>query len=469
MKRITNLILAISFLFLSCSDNYMTKISQIEIREQKSARVENQSCHAIKNYGELKKKQGTWFSLDGNQKSKIENSIRIWDAHGNSRGTHNVVTVFFNESKNITVIHTINNLLYSKENLGGGTICSPGLKPVPAGIALRGVSRPTRGYVTSKQTFYNTPVEKLDISIHQIRWSDLEPTKGNYDFSIIDNALDYIKEVNSSYQYIIRMNCGVWSPEWLKEEVGYVLWDYKKETDDFKLPKFWNTNFLQNYERLMMVLAERYDNHPMVAAVQANALMTFHGEVMWNRLGRPEFTEVNRENLYGGGYTVDKDISAYEEMMRIHDRAWKRTRTLIALNPYKTDGNDSPTDETLTSQLFSSARNILGVKGIVGQHTLFDNVDKEIYQKWLLPHARMGYPIYFQTQVFAEGIEYDLEDLYRGTKVAGENFGVFVELPNKWDCTDIIKGPGGNDCSEHHRANNMQEGRRLLKSNARKF
>ncbi len=467
MKKITNLSLVISFLFLSCSDNYMTQLSQSEVKQQRMAQVENQNCFTIRNHGELKN-GSTWFSVAGNHLDDIICSVTIWNTNDENKGTYEIRNVFYNEGRDVTVVHTINNELHEQENIKGGRLCSSKLKPVPSGIALRGVSQ-SRGYIDSKRTFYNTPVENLDISIHQIRWSDLEPSRGNYDFSIIDDALAHIKEVNPDYKYIIRMNCGVWSPEWLKEEVGFVFWDFRRDTDDFRLPKFWETPFLNNYSRLMRTLAERYDDNPMVAGVQANGVMTFHGEVMWNRLGRPEVAVKNKENMYAAGFTPDKDIEAYKRMLRIHNNTWKKTRTIVALNPYKIDGNDSPTDEERTSILFESARQILGVKGILGQHSLHDNVEKEIYEKWLLPHAEMGFPIYYQTQVFSRFVDYDLDDLYEALKVAGRNHGVYVEIPNKWDCTDINNGPGGNDCTEHHRADNMQEGRRLLKRNADNF
>ncbi|SEC79020.1 Beta-galactosidase [Tenacibaculum sp. MAR_2009_124] len=469
MKKITNLSLAVVFTFLSCSDNYVTQMSQTEVLQERAARVESQNCFTIKSHGELKN-GSTWFNVAGNHIDDIICSVTIWDTNDENQGVYEIRNVFYNESRDVTVVHTINNELHEQENIKNGRLCSTGLKPVPSGIALRGVSQ-SRGYIDSKRTFYNTPVNKLDISIHQIRWSDLEPTRGNYDFSIIDDALEHIKQVNPNYKYIIRMNCGVWSPEWLKEEVGYVFWDYRQDTDNFKLPRFWESSFLNNYNRLMRTLAERYDDNPMVAGVQANGIMTFHGEVMWNRLGRPEVSVKNKENMYAAGFTPDKDIEAYRRMLRIHNNTWKKTRTIVALNPYKIDGNDSPTDEERTSELFFAARGILGIKGILGQHSLNHNNigTKEIYQKWLLPHAKMGYPIYYQTNVFSRYKDFELDDLYETTKVAGRNYGVFVEIPNKWDCVDIKTGPGGNDCNEHHRANNMQEGRRLLKTNADNF
>ncbi|CAM1371773.1 beta-galactosidase [Tenacibaculum xiamenense] len=467
MKKITNLSLVVVFLFLSCSDSHVSQLDTPELSTHGKAQTKNQNCFTIRNHGELKN-GSTWFSVSGNHLADIECSITIWDVNDNNQGVFEIRKTFFNEDRNITVVHTVNSELHERDNIKGGRLCSSGLKPVPSGIALRGVSQ-SRGYIDSKRTFYNTPVDNLDISIHQIRWSDLEPTRGNYDFSIIDDALEHIQQVNPDYKYIIRMNCGVWSPEWLKEEVGYVLWDFRRDTDNFKLPKFWEAPFLNNYNRLMRTLAERYDDNPMVAGVQANGIMTFHGEVMWNRLGRPEVSSNNKDVMYAAGFTPDRDIEAYKRMLRIHNNNWKKTRTLVALNPYKIDGNNSPTDEERTSELFAAARRILGVKGILGQHSLYDNVEKEIYQEWLLPHAEMGFPIYYQTQVFSRFVDYELEDLYEGLKVAGRNHGVYVEIPNKWDCTDINNGPGGNDCFEHHRANNMQEGRRLLKRNADNF
>ncbi len=223
-----------------------------------------------------------------------------------------------------------------------GDVNSSDIKKIPAGFIMRG---------KAKSSYCDFARGDVDGGYCQIAWSDLEPTKGQYDFSLIDEALEHAKVYNKSknlsekdgFKVLIRIRTGVYLPSWVKSEVGAVDWYFKDESKLEKLPIFWEEPFQNLYKDMMRALADRYDNNDMIGLVAAGMCMTKHTEIMWNRTGRAEVNSIDMQNLLNAHdangtlipYTNEKDYSCLEKQVDIHKSVWTRTPTIFGSHIYQ--------------------------------------------------------------------------------------------------------------------------------------
>src|SRR6266699_2188159 len=105
-------------------------------------------------------------------------------------------------------------------------------------------------------------------------WAQLEPTKGQYNWSIIDQ--DMKPWVDNGKNVILRVSASGWK-KWdtnADSAHGTPQWAYDlgvksvAELDGSVLPEYWNPIFLQNYSDFIQAFANRYDGNPHVTAIQ---------------------------------------------------------------------------------------------------------------------------------------------------------------------------------------------------------
>lgn len=322
------------------------------------------------------------------------------------------------------------------------------LKPIPAGLVMRG---------KTKQSYCEPPRGEIDGGYCQIAWSDLEPTKNNYDFTLLDNAIEEARAYNvahnlsdeEGYKVLIRIRTGIYSPSWVMSEAGSVDWYFRNSGDKYDLPIFWEASFQNLYKELMQKLADRYDNNPTVGLVAASMCMTKHTEIMWNRTGRTEVNALNMQSLRGATntdnssaqYTNEKDYQCLKNQVNIHKDAWKRTSTIFGSHLYQKynyeNGSHQPIYGTAV-ELFDYCTATLGTRCIIGNNSLLhteNNTDWNI-NKAISALATRHYATYYQTHVFKDGgsKSFDFDNLKTALTHAANWGAVFVELPMGWDC-----------------------------------
>lgn len=330
----------------------------------------------------------------------------------------------------------------------GESIGNTTLKPIPSGLVMRG---------KTKNSYCEPPRGEMDGGYCQIAWSDLEPNKNTYDFTLIDDAISKAKAYNmernlsdkDGYKVLIRIRTGIYSPAWVSDEAGSVDWYFRNSNDQYALPIFWEMPFQNLYKGLMQKLAERYDNNPTIGLVAASMCMTKHTEIMWNRTGRNEVNALNMQSLRSATnidgtsaqYTNEKDYQCLENQVNIHNDTWKRTSTIFGSHLYQqydyNNGSHRPIYNTAV-QLFDYCTNILGTRCIIGNNSLLhteNNTDMNI-NRAISDLASKKYATYYQTHVFKdEGSKpFDFDNLKTALNHAANWGAVFVELPMGWDC-----------------------------------
>lgn len=139
-------------------------------------------------------------------------------------------------------------------------------------------------------------------------WSDLEPSPGVYDFSILDNELARAEEYNTLVTLAI-VN-GPNAPGWLAAQ-GVQMIPFLDFSDGQQkmLPLLWDAKYLNYWKNFIAALGARYNSHPRIALVHiTNA--TGNGFEMQ----LPEKTEVIApwEDV---GYSEDNVIDSWQQVI----------------------------------------------------------------------------------------------------------------------------------------------------------
>jgi Beta-galactosidase len=105
-------------------------------------------------------------------------------------------------------------------------------------------------------------------------WAQLEPKKGQYNWSLIDQ--DMQPWIDNGKNIILRVSPAGWKNWDTAADSGHGTrqWVYDlrvpsvTEADGAVLPQYGNTTFLQNYSDFIQAFANRYDNNPHVTAIE---------------------------------------------------------------------------------------------------------------------------------------------------------------------------------------------------------
>ena len=101
-------------------------------------------------------------------------------------------------------------------------------------------------------------------------WSDLEPTKGNYDFSRIESDLDFLKS-NGKYLVIEPWDTFFWDkgvavPDYILSDPEYNGGVVYRSNKAGSLSKRYNTALMDRYIALTRALGERFDKKEYISA-----------------------------------------------------------------------------------------------------------------------------------------------------------------------------------------------------------
>jgi hypothetical protein len=144
-----------------------------------------------------------------------------------------------------------------------------------------------------------------------ISWRELEPEKGIYKFEEFEKKIkfDYWKEKN--IKFVIRFfidypskEGGMDIPDWLYEEIGEKgTWYEEGEKKGFS-PDYSNNVLIDNHEKIIRAIAERYDKEGTVAFIQLGSL-GHYGEWHTTYIPREKkaFPEVSVSDMYVSHYT----------------------------------------------------------------------------------------------------------------------------------------------------------------------
>jgi hypothetical protein len=140
------------------------------------------------------------------------------------------------------------------------------------------ITNPLKGWaVWGESDSYKQDVSLAYVSI---KWSDLEPQKGVYDFEAIEKSFNFDKWKNKNARFIIRFICdypedtaaNMTIPQWLYDEMGGDGQLYDNNYGIGFSPNYSNEIFIEAHERVIKALGERYNKDPYVAYIQLGSV-----------------------------------------------------------------------------------------------------------------------------------------------------------------------------------------------------
>lgn len=138
----------------------------------------------------------------------------------------------------------------------------------------------------------------------RVRWNDIEPEEGVFDFLLIDQYLESIKERN--LEWSLGIIAGESSPAWLFEDenVGsFEITDYYNNVK--RIPKMWDAQVNVKLNQLAVALAAKYGNDEDLALVYVPQ-MTANGIEGY-------FNGVPVSLLTDAGFTADRWVNSVKE------------------------------------------------------------------------------------------------------------------------------------------------------------
>jgi len=140
------------------------------------------------------------------------------------------------------------------------------------------VTNPLKGWaVWGESTSYK---QDVTLAYVLIKWSDLEPQKGVYDFETLEKNFNFAEWKSKNARFIIRLVCdypediegNMTIPQWLYDEMDGDGQQYYNNYGIGFAPNYSNPTFIEAHASVIKALAERYNNDPYVAYVQLGSV-----------------------------------------------------------------------------------------------------------------------------------------------------------------------------------------------------
>lgn len=237
-------------------------------------------------------------------------------------------------------------------------------------------------------------------------WSEVQPNSStDLVTTKIDNALTQARANNAALK--IRFFAGSHSPAWTKTldgpSVTYIE-PVDNNADSYQIPRFWTANYKKAYDNVQTLLAQKYDNEPVLRDITIGRCMTVYAEPFIRGIGYTIVsggvtTRPNVDNLHAAGYTLAADQQCHRDAIDAH-KVWTKTRSSFSFNPYQkiNDSGSVGTDMTYTTQTMDYCRSSLGKLCNLENNSIRESVVSG-YQPMYDKMKALGPPITFQTAV----------------------------------------------------------------------
>lgn len=189
------------------------------------------------------------------------------------------------------------------------------------------LSNPYMGFVpaaTSKNVY-----QPFSMVYAGVSWKELEPEKGNYKFDEFEKKIKFQYWKDRNVKFVIRFYMDYPSkekamdiPEWLYEEIGKNgIWYEEGDHKGFS-PDYGNKALIDNHEKIIKAIAERYDKDNAVAFIQLGSL-GHYGEWHTAYISRElkAFPEVSLSDIYVKHY-----INSFKDKKLLMRRPFKIAR-----------------------------------------------------------------------------------------------------------------------------------------------
>ncbi len=170
--------------------------------------------------------------------------------------------------------------------------------------------------------------DQVNGSLIRVKWSEIEPNKGIYDFSDIEQFREIIKERNLKWS--LGILAGGDSPLWLTESIGADYFEINGINNTVKrIPKIWDTRVNERLTLLAEALSDEYNEDEDLVLVYVPQ-MTANGI-------EGHFNGVTTDELLDAGLTTDNWINGVKETARIFANAFTKKAIAVEVHDIMED------------------------------------------------------------------------------------------------------------------------------------
>ena len=170
--------------------------------------------------------------------------------------------------------------------------------------------------------------DQVNGSLIRVKWSEIEPNKGIYDFSGIEQFREIIKERNLKWS--LGILAGGDSPLWLTESIGADYFEINGINNTVKrIPKIWDTRVNERLTLLAEALSDEYNEDEDLVLVYVPQ-MTANGI-------EGHFNGVTTDELLDAGLTADNWINGVKETARIFANAFTKKAIAVEVHDIMED------------------------------------------------------------------------------------------------------------------------------------
>ncbi len=170
--------------------------------------------------------------------------------------------------------------------------------------------------------------DQVNGSLIRVKWSEIEPNKGIYDFSGIEQFREIIKERNLKWS--LGILAGGDSPLWLTESIGADYFEINGINNTVKrIPKIWDTRVNERLTLLAEALSDEYNEDEDLVLVYVPQ-MTANGI-------EGHFNGVTTDELLDAGLTVENWVNGVKETARIFANAFTKKAIAVEVHDIMED------------------------------------------------------------------------------------------------------------------------------------
>nr|WP_321487154.1 hypothetical protein [uncultured Draconibacterium sp.] len=170
--------------------------------------------------------------------------------------------------------------------------------------------------------------DQVNGSLIRVKWSEIEPNKGIYDFSGIEQFREVIKERNLKWS--LGILAGGDSPLWLTESIGADYFEINGINNTVKrIPKIWDTRVNERLTLLAEALSDEYNEDEDLVLVYVPQ-MTANGI-------EGHFNGVTTDELLDAGLTADNWVNGVKETARIFANAFTKKAIAVEVHDIMED------------------------------------------------------------------------------------------------------------------------------------
>jgi hypothetical protein len=206
--------------------------------------------------------------------------------------------------------------------LAAGPLISSATLAAPGGIYSSG--GPTNAVNNSVDSRLDN-LDHIDGALVRIGWKDIETSPGVYDWSRLDEQ--FTRATNFGLKISLGLVNGMAYPTWLETQGAHTFSYLFRGTTPAKMPVPWDRIFLDRWTSFVAAAGERYGDHPALALIH---ITTSSGNGFEMQLPS---TPTDTANWNAIGYTVDRHVNAYKEVIDAFDEAFPNTPLDLEVHP----------------------------------------------------------------------------------------------------------------------------------------